>query len=194
MLSVVGIPLDDAKLAKRIDKHRKQQATTRIDRWLRSQLYQLGLAEIDEGFLKTVGKLSVKENGGTLDDKLDAYRYVLERIASGEHLWQPDEQGRRYSLVTNMKRELRSLLRVENTQLHQIDIANSQLTFLAMEMRREGITCPDYFDLCEQGQIYEHVAHHAKTTRAKVKKAITQRALFSPNDAACQRSKIKRGV
>ena len=74
----------------------------------------------------------------------------------------------------------------------QIDISNSQLTFLALEMRRDGVECCDYFTLCEQGQLYEHVARHSGTTRAKVKKAITQRALFSPNDAPCQRSKIMR--
>jgi hypothetical protein len=184
------VPLGDAKFAKRIDKHRKKQATTRVDRWLRAQLYQLALTDIDEGFLKTVALLSVKENGGTIDNKLEAYHYVLERLRKQEHAWQPDAQGRRYSLVTNLKRELRSLLRVEGKQLQQIDISNSQLTFLALEMGRDA--CPQFFALCEQGQLYEHVAHHAKTTRAKVKKAITQRALFSENDAACQRSKIMR--
>jgi hypothetical protein len=186
------IPLDDPRLAKRIEQHRKQQATTRLDRWLYSQLFRLGLDEIDEGFLKAVGALSVKENGSDFDDKLEAYQYVLERIAKQEHAWQADDQGRRYTLVTNLKRELRSLLRVEGRQLQQIDISNSQLMFLALEMGRDGIDCPGYLDLCERGQLYEHVAHHAGTTRAKVKKAITQRALFSPNDARCQRTKIMR--
>jgi hypothetical protein len=59
-------------------------------------------------------------------------------------------------------------------------------------MRRSGVECPEYFELCEKGMLYEDVASHAGTTRSAVKKALTQRALFSTNDAACQRSKIKR--
>lgn len=139
-----------------------------------------------------VAATSVKENGGAFGDKLDAYQFVLERIGGDEHIWSSDKQGRRYSYVTNLKRELRSLLRVEGQRLQQIDIANSQLLFLALEMKRVGIECPDFFSLCEQGMLYEHVAEHARTTRAAVKKAITQRALFSPNDARCQRSRVKR--
>ncbi|WP_345318626.1 hypothetical protein [Novipirellula rosea] len=186
------IPLDDKKLARRIDQHRKKQASTRTDRWLRSNLLKIGLAEIDEEFLQQVALSSVSEHGGRSQDKLDCYRYVLDRIDRKEHLWTPDDQGRRYSLVTNLKRELRSLLLVDGKRLQQIDIANSQLTFLALKMRSEGVECSEFLKYCERGRLYEHVAKHSKSTRAAVKKAITQRALFSTNDAACQKSKIKK--
>jgi len=166
------VPLDDSKLAARIDKHRKELVTTRGDRWLRSHLFKLGLAEVDEKFLTRVAKFSVRENGGCLQDKLEAYQYVLERIGKQEHSWKADDQGRRYSLVTNLKRELRSLLRVNGQQLQQIDVSNSQLTFLALEMRRKGVECPEYFRLCEEGRLYEHVAEHARTNRSKVKEAL----------------------
>ena len=139
-----------------------------------------------------MAKSSVKENGGRIDDKLDAYNFILEKISRREHLWSSDDQGRCYTLITNLKRELRSLIRVEGRKLQQIDISNSQLTFLALEMKQSGVECSRYFDLCEQGMLYEEVASHAKKTRSAVKKAITQLALFSPNDARCQKSKIKR--
>ncbi|GAA4444254.1 hypothetical protein GCM10023156_02360 [Novipirellula rosea] len=150
------------------------------------------MAEIDEEFLQQVALSSVSEHGGRSQDKLDCYRYVLDRIDRKEHLWTPDDQGRRYSLVTNLKRELRSLLLVDGKRLQQIDIANSQLTFLALKMRSEGVECSEFLKYCERGRLYEHVAKHSKSTRAAVKKAITQRALFSTNDAACQKSKIKK--
>jgi hypothetical protein len=117
----------------------------------------------------------------------------LDRISNREHpAWNADDQGRCYTLITNLKRELGSLLRVEGRQLQFIDIKNSQLTFLALEMKKQGIECGDFISYCEDGQLYEHVAQHAKTTRKAVKKAITQGALFSPNNARCQRWPIKR--
>ena len=186
------IPLADKALAKRIDQHRKKQITTRTDRWLSSNLMKIGLSEIDEEFLQQVALSSASERGGHPKDKLDSYRYVLDRIVRREHLWTPDSQGRRYSLITNLKRELRSLLVVDGQKLQQIDIANSQLTFLALKMRREGVECSEFLSLCEQGQFYEHVAKHSSKTRSDVKKAITQRALFSKNDAHCQKSSIKK--
>lgn len=46
--------------------------------------------------------------------------------------------------------------------------------------------------LCERGLLYETVAAKAKSTRPKVKTMLIQRALFSANDAPCQRTRIKR--
>ena len=81
---------------------------------------------------------------------------------------------------------------VDGQKLQQIDIANSQLTFLALKMRREEVECSEFLNLCEHGQLYEYVAKHSSKTRSDVKKAITQRALFSKNDAHCQKSSIKK--
>jgi hypothetical protein len=185
------VPLDDAKMAKRINSHRQKEVSTRTDRWLHSMLFKLALDDVDEAFLNKIALLSYRERGGSIEDKLMAYAYWLERIAYQEHVWSRDDQGRRYSIVTNLKRELRSFLRVDGRRLQQIDIAKSQWMFLALEMRRAGVACHDYCDLCEQGELYETVAKAAKSTRPKVKTILTQRALFSPNDVPCQRTKIK---
>ena len=58
-------------------------------------------------------------------------------------------------------------------------------------MKRRHLPCGDFLERC-QGDVYQYVADHARTTRAKVKQANTQRALFAPNDHRCQRSRIKR--
>jgi len=186
------VPLNDPKMAARINKHRKKEISTRTDRWLHSMLSNLALADVDQGYLDNIAGVSYRESGGSVEDKLEAYGYWLERIACQEHVWSRDDQGRRYSIITNLKRELRSLLRVDGQRLMQIDISNSQWLFLALEMRRDGIDCPDYFQACEQGLLYETVAETAGSTRPKVKKALTQRSLFSANDAPCQKSKIKK--
>ena len=186
------IPLGDSTLAKRIRQHRKKNATTRTDRWLQSQLLKIGLSDINKDMLAIVAAASMSENGGQIDDKLDAYNFVLERISFGEHLWSQDQQGRRYSFITNLKRELRTLLRVDGKPLKQIDIANSQLLFLALEMRRSGFACEEFEAVCTNGLLYETIAKRAGTTRSAVKKTITQRALFSGSSAPCQRRKTKR--
>lgn len=186
------VPLNDAKMVARINKHRQEEISTRTDRWLHGMLFQLALADVDQVFLDNIAGLSYRESGGSVKDKLEAYRYWLERIAYQEHVWSRDDQGRRYSIITNLKRELRSLLRVDGQRLMQIDLRNSQWLFLALEMRRAGIACREYSDLCQQGLLYEAVAERAKSNRSKVKKALTQRCLFSPNDAPCQRTRIKR--
>lgn len=199
------VPLNDPKMVARINRHRQKEISTRTDRWLKGMLFQLALADVDQGFLDNIAGLSYRESGGSVKDKLEAYGYWLERIAHGEHVWRRDDQGRRYSIITNMKRELRSLLRIEGQRLQQIDISNSQWLFLALEMRRDGIDCPEYLEACEQGLLYETVAERTKSLRRKmqapegmkvarnkVKKELTQRALFSPNDAPCQKRRIKR--
>ena len=87
------VPLNDPKMAKRINEHRQGEASTRTDRWLHSQLFKLGLTDVDEGFLNHIAGLSYRESGGSVKDKLEAYGYWLERIACQEHVWTRDDQG-----------------------------------------------------------------------------------------------------
>ena len=185
-------PLGDPGFVKRLRKQQEKHYSTRTDRWLRQQLLKIGLGEIDEKFLRTVGAGAVEENGGTLEAKLEAYEFVLSRIARRDHHYSKDAQGRRYTLVTNLKRELRRCLQVDGQPLCEIDIKNSQLLFLALEMKRDGVYDNDFFDACVHGALYESIGDHATTTRDAVKKALTQRALFSPNSARCQRSTIMK--
>jgi hypothetical protein len=184
------IPIEDKSLIKRLADSAKP--TTRTHRWLERQLFKLALSDIEEGFLDQIANTAVMENGGRKKDKLKAYEHYLERIRDNNHFFQPDDQGRVYTIPTIMKRELRQLLRVDGQKLQYIDINNSQLTFLALQMRADGVDCPDYFATCEAGQLYEVVAEKADSTRPQVKQAITQQALFSPNNAKCQKSTIKR--
>ena len=185
-------PLGDPAFAKKLRKQQEKHCSTRTDRWLRRQLMQIGLADIDEDFLKSVGAMAVRKHGGTVEAKLEAYQFVLDRIARGDHYYSSDSQGRHYTTITNLKRELRRFLRVADQPLCELDLKNSQLLFLALEMRRDAIDDPAFLDVCAKGMLYETIAKQAHTTRDEVKAALTQRALFSENDARCQRSKIMR--
>jgi hypothetical protein len=187
------IPITDARLRKRLSDHRKRQANTALHRWLRKQLDRISLGDIDEAFLRTVAVRQTLENGGAVEDKIKAYAEALDLIQRQAWYWESgDKFGYRvFHNVSGLKRELRRFLRVHGQPLVEIDIKGSQLLFLALEMKRRHLPCGDFLERC-QGDVYQYVADHARTTRAKVKQAITQRALFAPNDHRCQRSRIKR--
>ena len=186
------IPLEDARLTKRLADHRRKEVKATVHRWLREQLYRLSLAEIDEELLRQAARLSVLEKGnGTVEDKVKAYSYALEMIHDGYYHATVDDFGRFHTNVTNLKREFRAVLRVSGRPLLELDIKSSQLLFLGLEIEKEGWECGDYLDRC-QDDVYRFIAAKAKVTRGEVKKAITQRALFSPNDNRCQKTKIKR--
>jgi len=186
------IPLNDTRLSKRLAAQRQQATKAPVHRWLRDQLYRIGLAEIDQEYLRQVAVVSqMDKNKGTVEDKIEAYRYALNMIQDGYYHAAADDYGRFHSNVTNLKRELRSVLRVSGRPLSEIDIKNSQLLFLALEMKKDGADCGDFLDRCQQ-DVYKYIANEANVTRDKVKKAITQRALFSENDKPCQRSPIKQ--
>ena len=164
-----------------------------MQRWLRKQLARISLGDIDEAFLRTVAVRQTLENGGAVEDKIKAYAEALDLIQRQAWYWESgDKFGYRvFHNVSGLKRELRRFLRVHGQPLVEIDIKGSQLLFLALEMKRRHLPCGDFLERC-QGDVYQYVADHARTTRAKVKQANTQRALFAPNDHRCQRSRIKR--
>jgi hypothetical protein len=183
-------PLNNKTISKRL--RRDRQPTSRTHRWLISQLQKLAVSDIDDEFLQSVAAISQRERGGSIDKKIKSYKTLIGLIIDGSHRLEPDDQGRCYTLITNMKRELRSVLRVEGQPLQQIDIKNSQLTFLAVQMKQDGVIDDAYFEACEQGILYESIADATKSTRKKIKSAITQYALFSENDDKCQTSRPMR--
>jgi hypothetical protein len=186
------IPLEDPRLMKRLAERRKQETKAPVHRWLRDQLYRIALGEIDETFLRQVANLSLLESGrGTLEDKVESYRYALGMINDGYCYATVNDHGRLHTNITNLKRELRSVLRVSGQSLMEIDIKGSQLLFLGLEMAKEGVNCGDFLKRCQE-DVYKYVADNAKTTRDEVKKRITQRALFSKNTDPCQHTEVKR--
>ena len=186
------LPLEDPRLTKRLADHRRKEVKIPVHRWLRDQLYRISSTEIDEAFLGQVARLSVLEkNDGTVQDKIEAYTYSLRMIEDGYYHASVDDYGRFHTNITNLKRELRSVLRVSGRPFWELDIKGSQMLFLGLEMKKEGKESRDYLDRC-QDDVYRFIADAAKVRREDVKRAITHCALFSPNDDPCQRTKIKR--
>lgn len=100
------------------------------------------------------------------------YEAHLRTILDGElRLTQDDFSGRVHTNVSNMYKPLRALLRVdgEPDTLGEIDIKNSQPLFLGLAAKRRGAEDHRYLQLCEAGEIYDHLAHRLGILRESAK-------------------------
>ena len=59
-------------------------------------------------------------------------------IEDGYYHASVDDYGRFHTNITNLKRELRSVLRVSGRPFWELDIKGSQMLFLGLEMKRRA--------------------------------------------------------
>ena len=100
------------------------------------------------------------------------YHAHLQTILDGElRLTKDDFSGRIHTNVTNMYKPLRGLLRVDGDPetLGETDIKNSQPLFLGLAAKEKGIEDRRYLQLCEAGEIYDHLAHRLGMLRESAK-------------------------
>ena len=103
-----------------------------VEKWLFGKLDEVEMDEPDDEEL-----LRIAEGDAA---KAKTYRESVEAVRNGEWWMDSDPKtGRLFSNLTNLKRELRGHLRVEGQGLVEIDIKNSQPTFLALLCRQHGI-------------------------------------------------------
>lgn len=103
------------------------------------------------------------------------YQAHLQTILDGElRLTADDFSGRFHSNVSNMYKPLRALLRVDGDfdTLGETDIKNSQPLFLGLAAKEKGIEDNKYMRLCEEGQIYDHMAGRLGVLRESAKHEI----------------------
>ena len=103
------------------------------------------------------------------------YEAHLQTILDGElRLTADDFSGRFHSNVSNMYKPLRALLRVDGDSdtLGETDIKNSQPLFLGLAAKEKGIEDNKYMRLCEEGQIYDHMANRLGVLRESAKHEI----------------------
>ena len=115
----------------------------------------------------------------------------LQAVNDGCIAFNPeDEFGRRYhSNLTNLRSDLRQYLRVDGQPLVQIDISNSQPLFQAVVAERNGVVCPAYKQVCEEGQLYEFLGEKTGLTRKRTKQQMMSSVFFGRN---VSRSRTKR--
>lgn len=92
--------------------------------------------------------------------KYDAYKYQIESIKNKKQFAVIDDNGRFHHNLTNLKKELRTFLSIDNQSLIGLDIVNSQATFLGLWLRDKGLSIDEvnnYLRLCSNGSIYEYI-------------------------------------
>lgn len=103
------------------------------------------------------------------------YAAHLQTIQDGEiRLTRDDFSGRLHSNVSNMYKPLRALLRVDERKetLGETDIKNSQPLFLGIAAKEAGFNDERYLRLCEDGELYEHMANRLGVIRQAAKSEI----------------------
>jgi hypothetical protein len=110
---------------------------------------------------------------------------ALQAVNDGCVAFNPeDEFGRRYhSNLTNLRSDLRRHLRVDGQPLVQIDISNSQPLFQAVVAEQRGVACPEYRQVCEDGQLYEFLGDRTGLTRKRAKQQMMSSVFFGRNDS-----------
>jgi len=172
-LPVERIFVEDPFILKNISE--RETLRYKVHRWLKKNLFRITIAPYDDGFIHEVAKRSVEENSGkkTLEEKTKLYRAMLRLVDEGEFRCSVGNNSRRfYTNITGMKRELRSLLRVDDLPLAEIDLANSQPLFLAVLLNEKGVEAKKYIELCEEGLLYDHFQDRfgKPVTRDKIKR------------------------
>lgn len=154
---------EHAGLAKRLRAIQRKHLSRPIMAHLRKQLERLSvdMDQFDDLFATNPNR--------------HYYHAHLQTISDGElRLTADDFSGRFHSNVSNMYKPLRALLRVdgESDTLGETDIKNSQPLFLGLAAKEKGIEDNKYMRLCEEGQIYDHMAGRLGVLRESAKHEI----------------------
>lgn len=92
--------------------------------------------------------------------KYDAYKYQIQAISKKKFNTLIDDNGRFHHNLTNLKKELRQYLTIDNDSLIGFDIVNSQPTFLGIYLSRLNVDSNElnnYLKQCKNGVIYEYI-------------------------------------
>ena len=138
--------------------------------------------------INNLQRLGLDANWETVDNE----RLVssCQRISDGAFTWTlKDKFGHRmHHNLTNAPRTIKHHLVVDNQHLVEIDLANSQLLWAALEIKQRNIEgCERYIELCETGKFYDYFTQFG-FTRQEIKDEFRESILFKRNG---YNSKIK---
>jgi len=196
----ISLPLENTKLIHRIKKAHSEigKDAVKLIWGYSNQVKYLKQLTLAEGWQELVE--SFKED----TNQYNAILASAMRIVNGDIFYSRDAtEGRFHSNITNMKRELRQYLRVNNKPLTNIDIKNSQpylsTIILTYPSKVAGLTknttfqmtlqtlkvslnedVKKYIKLVADGQFYEYLMQEFNLTRDETKIQVL-RILFAPN-------------
>jgi hypothetical protein len=177
-------PIESGTIRRKLK--RRNRLKLPVEKWLFNNLDRVAIAEVTDDEL-----LHLAEGDET---KALTYRHAVHAVRNGEWWMETDPKtGRLFSNLTNLKRELRDRLRVERRALVEIDIRNSQPTFLALLCRQHGIPSDHYRQVCESGRLYEHLGGFTGLGREETKTQLIKQAFFSKNGYSNATKRAFRG-
>src|ERR1035437_8115932 len=95
---------------------------------------------------------------------------ALDKINNGEIYHGFDKNGRFHTNFTVLKKEIRQkFLKIENEDIEELDIKNSQPFFLSMLMEKNGFINEEYNKAVLDGSIYDSIAERLGMDRKETK-------------------------
>ena len=131
-------------------------------------------------------------------DTLNRNLYAIDSIKSKYIFWHFDDYGRFHSNFTILKSFIRkNCLLLDNEQVKEIDIPNSQPLFLLNTIERSTITCKkaelEFFkQLVINGELYNHLVASTKNKSREEVKTMVYHVLFGRNNKSAADTLFKK--
>lgn len=197
---ITKVRTNDAILIKKNTKEYLTQSITSycnspIDPMIRKKLVD-DIYHVQIDYDKSMGFLNELKSEGKIEiNKYYKNSHSIESIKNKTLFFKFDEYGRFHTNFTVLKKEIRQkYLKIDNEDIVEIDIGNSQPLFLALLIKKEmdpnDTEVNNYIWLTEQGLFYEHIISNFPSLDRKNAKLLTYKVLFGHNGINSVENKI----
>lgn len=198
--SIKRVKIQDNILSKKSSKEYLMQSITdfcnspinpKIRKKLVNDLYHV---QID--YDKSLSILNDLKSKGDIEmNKYYKNLHSIESIKNSNLFFKFDEYGRFHTNFTILKKEIRqNYLKIDNEDITEVDIGNSQPLFLSILIKEEMVSedpeINKYIWLVKEGLFYEHIISNFPTLSRKDSKLLTYKVLFGHNGINSTENKI----
>lgn len=182
-------------LEKSITSNNESPIELEMKKRLVDDLYHINV-DYDKG-IKYINEL--KENGQIDSNKYYKNYTSLDSIKNNHLFFKFDEYGRLHTNFTILKKEIRqNFIKIDDQDIVELDIKNSQPFFLALllkeEMNNDDDEMKNYIWLVKEGLFYDYIMDKFKNlTRGEVK-LLTYKVLFGHNGINSIENKIFKSI
>jgi hypothetical protein len=154
------------------------------------------LYKVQIDYDKSMSFIENLKNSGNIEvNKYYKNIHSIESIKNKSLFFKFDEYGRFHTNFTILKKEIRQkYLKINNEEINEIDIGNSQPLFLSILIKNElSENDPDisnYIWLVKQGLFYEYIISKFSSLTRKDAKLLTYKVLFGHNGINSTDNKI----
>jgi len=198
------VKTNDAILAKKSTKEYLMQSITEhcnspIDPKIRKRLVD-DLYHVHVDYDKSIDLLNdMKDKGNIEINKYYKNSHSIESIKNHYLFFKFDEYGRFHTNFTILKKEIRQrFLNIDDDEIVEIDIKNSQPLFLALLLQEEmDPTDPEinnFIWLCREGLFYDHIMQSFTGLTRNDTKLLTYKVLFGHNGINSTENKIFKSL